>query len=514
MANLEQYYLPQQDANKTGLTELEVLNIIKDQLQGKQNIIRTGSGGQVFVADKTGIRLGSGTFSSAPFRVDMSGNLTATSATITGTITATAGTIGGFTIGATTITATNLTLTSGAANTANITVGTGSTAGGLNSASVGGDIAIWAGSTFADRATAPFRVSAAGALVATSATVNGSAISANDVFGSGFDGDATISVNTSLTKDTFYNDLTITSSSTLNTSGYRLFVKGTLTINAGSRIAFNGNNGTNGGTATDRFGAAGGAGGSALAAGTLNGSIAGQTGAAGGNGGTTGAGANGSTGSTGTTIATSFAAAFSQVGGVGGAGGTGSGGGGGSGGTAGTTGSITASVTRPYSAALGVLMLDIYSGATPLFFNYNGNAGGASGGGGGGGSGPTNSQGGGGGGGGNGSNGGTVMVAARIIVNAGSIQAVGGNGGTGGNGSPSTVGDCGGGGGGGGGSPGAGGIIVLIYSSLTGAGTVSVAAGTVGARGNGAAGNGTGTAGSDGVAAAAGAAGGSISLPV
>ena len=72
-----------------------------------------------------------------------------------------------------TLTATNLVITSGAANTANITVGTGATAAGLNSPAAGSDIAFWAGSTFANRATAIYRVTAAGALVATSATITG-----------------------------------------------------------------------------------------------------------------------------------------------------------------------------------------------------------------------------------------------------------------------------------------------------------------------------------------------------
>lgn len=67
-------------------------------------------------------------------------------------------TIGSFTLAATTISATNLVLTSGAANVANISVGTGSNLGGLNSGNGATDIAFWAGDTFANRATAPFRV--------------------------------------------------------------------------------------------------------------------------------------------------------------------------------------------------------------------------------------------------------------------------------------------------------------------------------------------------------------------
>ncbi len=75
--------------------------------------------------------------------------------------TASGATVGGWDIG-TTISATNITLNPGAANTANITVGTGSTAGGLNSAAVGTDVIFWGGNTFANRASAPFRVLANG----------------------------------------------------------------------------------------------------------------------------------------------------------------------------------------------------------------------------------------------------------------------------------------------------------------------------------------------------------------
>jgi hypothetical protein len=107
----------------------------------------------------------------APFRVTAGGALTATS-----------GTVGGWTLGSSSLTSTNIALTSGAANTANVLVGTGATAGGLNSAAAGGDIAIWSGSTHANRATAPFRVTAAGALVATNATITGAVTATSGSF--------------------------------------------------------------------------------------------------------------------------------------------------------------------------------------------------------------------------------------------------------------------------------------------------------------------------------------------
>lgn len=58
-----------------------------------------GQGDAVFIADANGIYLGDASYAGAPFRVDMSGNLYAESAQITGLINATSGTIGGFTIG-------------------------------------------------------------------------------------------------------------------------------------------------------------------------------------------------------------------------------------------------------------------------------------------------------------------------------------------------------------------------------------------------------------------------------
>lgn len=149
--------------------------------------LSSGSGANTVGLDTGGtnpaIYAGSATPDSAPFRVTQAGALTATSATITGSVTATSGTIGGWTIGATTLSATNITLTSGAANAANITVGTGTASAGLNSASIASDIVFWAGSTFANRTTAPFRVDADGDLTATSAVITGSITATSGAIG-------------------------------------------------------------------------------------------------------------------------------------------------------------------------------------------------------------------------------------------------------------------------------------------------------------------------------------------
>jgi hypothetical protein len=50
-------------------------------------------------------------------------------------------------------------------------------------------------------------------------------------YGSGFDGNVVISTNTSLSRDMYYNNLTINSGIHLNTNGFKVFVKDTLTLN-------------------------------------------------------------------------------------------------------------------------------------------------------------------------------------------------------------------------------------------------------------------------------------------
>ena len=63
--------------------------------------------------------------------------------------------------------------------------------------------------------------------------------SPSHIFGSGEDGTVTISVNTTLTEDKYYLDLTVDATKTLNTAGYRVFVQrnlylyGTIGMTAG-----------------------------------------------------------------------------------------------------------------------------------------------------------------------------------------------------------------------------------------------------------------------------------------
>ena len=53
------------------------------------NALRVGTGARTFKADESGIWLGGNTWASAPFRVDMSGNVTATSASFPNLVTLT-----------------------------------------------------------------------------------------------------------------------------------------------------------------------------------------------------------------------------------------------------------------------------------------------------------------------------------------------------------------------------------------------------------------------------------------
>ena len=115
------------------------------------------------VADATGagvaIYAGDDVPANADFRVTANGALTATSATITGSVTSTSGAIGGWTIDSTTL---KNSATSGASRV------------GLVSNATGTGVAIYAGSDTV--ASAPFRVTAAGALTSTSGAIGGWAI--------------------------------------------------------------------------------------------------------------------------------------------------------------------------------------------------------------------------------------------------------------------------------------------------------------------------------------------------
>lgn len=351
--------------------------------------------------------------------------------------------------------------------------------------------------------------------------VNGSLISNNDIYGDGSDGNVTISVNTTLAADKYYNNLTVNSGFTLNASGYRVFVKGTLTTVGTGAIKNVGGNGGNGADGTaDGNPSAGGTSGAAAGAGFF---LSGQAGAAGGGGGPAhdagGASGNGTIGGTGS-AQTNALGSNGKTGAAGGTGGVSSDAtsnvAGGTAGGAGPAGTATAGSSVPRTSAELILMRD-FAQTTPPKFATNAGSGGSGGGSGGGAPAGGSPGGGGGGGGGAGGSGGILLICARAIVHAGSISANGGNGGNGGAGaSPGAKTQDGGGAGGGAGSGGNGGVIAMIYSTLTGSGTITTTGGSAGVVGSGGAAGGDAgtTAGSAGAAGTAGASGTTYTLIV
>ena len=449
--------------------------------------------------------------------------------TIVGTITATAGTIGGFNIGADYI--------RDAANS----FGMASTVTG------GDDVRFWAGDTFANRATAPFRVTEAGAAHFENVVIGGTTIqyvitnSGIFSYGDGSDGAATFDGSSTpagssksgsdytLTRDVYYTNATLSTGVTLNPAGYRIFGTGVLTLNGTAIIKRNGNAGGAGGTPAAGRVSSGdirGTPGAALADGYLKGSVAGSYGAGDLNSGcgqgadTSNNAVNGAVGSVGTNTTNS-------IGSNGSAGSSGGNGGNyvtsigvnksnSTSGAGATGGTATASNVKLIANWHLATLLDVSaSGSTVKFDNSaSGGGGGAGGGGGCSSSGGSNGSGGtGGGGGGSGSSGGIVAIYFRSIIIGASaaIQANGGNGGAGGNGSAGLASSgnisAGGGGGGGGGAGGNGGQIILVYNVLSNSGSITVNGGTGGAGGSGGVGAAIGGGNSPGATGSSGTAG-------
>lgn len=283
--------------------------------------------------------------------------------------------------------------------------------------------------------------------------VNDTVLSNQDVFGDGTDGDVTIaSGTTTLTSDMYYNNLTISSGAILETAGYRIFVKGTLT-NAGT-IRRNGNNGGNGGNgANPTGGGSAGTGATALSNGTIYGSVAGSNGGTGG-----GTGSQGNAGTDGVDETESIG-----VNGV-----RGGHGGGNTLDAYGAAGTITETIQPVRNSVFALLMREFSSDNTVKYIKGSAGSGGGEGG--------FNY---GGGGGGSGTPGGIILLVAKKIVNSGTIQTNGGNGGNGGNALSSS------GFGGGGGGGGSGGVLFIIYQKLTNTGTIQSAGGSGGDAGTG-----------------------------
>jgi len=274
------------------------------------------------------------------------------------------------------------------------------------------------------------------------------AIQSDGWFGHGIDGDLTTVGDVTLTRDTFYNNLTIGAGHNVKPAGFHLYVLNTLTIAATGSINDDGGAST-GATAGLGLGARGALG--ALAGAGGNGSAGGTVGSIGNN-------------SNSCTVNASF---VSPTGGAGGAGGANAGG------NPGTANSYSTQINL--NTVWPCITLGHIWGRGGSPSTLNGGSGG-----GGGGSSTAGTTGGGGGGGGGG-----VWVAAKNIANSGRISANGGNGGN-------ASGGANGGGGGGGG----GGYVVVMYQSGT-LGSVTASGGTGGTPvGTGVA----GTAGNAGIA--------------
>ena len=252
-------------------------------------------------------------------------------------------------------------------------------------------------------------------------------------YGDGSDGDVTLAIATSLTRDVFYENLTIDPGIRLNLAGRRLYVRRTLTLGDGSIISNNGSDGqdyTGGGTE-----ALGGAG-------ALGFTVGG--GGAGGDANSGIAPAPAPSGDDGTPTP------YLGYSGAGGAGGVGSPGGFEQGGGSGAPAAGTPNNERPtFVAAMHTGQMGENNAGTYRPFMM---AGGAGGGAGGAGSGFTVTDGLGGAGGGGG---GVALVCARTIVGptapagAAFIEALGGDGGRDSNAIVAPQGGAGGGGAGG-----------------------------------------------------------------
>lgn len=303
------------------------------------------------------------------------------------------------------------------------------------------------------------------------------------VFGSGSDGALSISSGTTtLTRDMYYTNLTISSTGKLNTAGYKIYVSGILDLTAAGAGAIqnNASAGTNGGVSAGGGGAA---------------SVTGANGTT-----TLPFGPGGSTGGAGTTTiggtpSNGTGANVGQGGpsGNGGNGGTGSSGAGGTGGS-----SVNASGGVPFIRF--AVDLNRGTGGTGSPASFNGGSGG-SGGGGGGGDGSLGAGAGGGGGGGQ-----TMYIAAQNVkTNGAAASAIQCQGGAGGNGANIAAGSRGGGGGAGGGG---GGWIYFLYGNKLDAAATNLFDVSGGQGGSG----GNGTNASGGAGGGAGGGGGRITL--
>jgi hypothetical protein len=191
-------------------------------------------------------------------------------------------------------------------------------------------------------------------------------------FGDGSNTDVTRTVDGTLVRDMYYNNLTINDGVKLNTANFKIFVRGTLNLNSTGSIVNPGNNGGNGSNGGIGAGGSGGAGGAALSQGS-NGKnfIAGIGGSTGGNSVADGAGSSSAPVSAGGNETNSVVPMAANAGVAGGGGGAASGnsGGGGNPGNfaAGTAAASTAAAGNPPLDYMSIRSLKVIgSGLTPI----------------------------------------------------------------------------------------------------------------------------------------------------
>lgn len=291
------------------------------------------------------------------------------------------------------------------------------------------------------------------------------------LFGSGNDGNLTISSGTTtLTRDTYYDTVTISGTAQLNTGGFGLYCRVLDLTNAPQfAVNRNGNNGTNSASGT------GGAAGGTLSQVTFV-TAANQ------------AGTNGATGTTGAGTQGGLPANLSV--GIGGAGGGSGAGGAGTGGAGGGAGAGNSVVTRYWTEQVNTATL--FRGGTAVS-PASGGRGGSSG------AGDGSAQFGRGGGGSGSGAGACIIFCDELIVDntttaAGAISASGGNGGNGATAGGNNIGGGGGAGGGG------GGCVYLVVGTVKGTKTnlLQASGGNGGNGGNALGGTGTGGGGGAG----------------
>jgi len=299
-----------------------------------------------------------------------------------------------------------------------------------------------------------------------------------NVYSDGSDGNVTISVPTTLSRDMYYNNLILTGANDVDCNGYKVFAN-SLTRNAGSTAKLK-NNGTAGTAGTDGTnGAAGAAGAAGLGApgNTLPPGVDGQAGAAGTRR-TIAGSQDGNSGTAGTAKTETLTASAGGSGGRGGnnnAFGTNSG----AGGLAGPGGSATQTKVFPRSfmtLSLAYIKGTVWTITIPNSGSGSGSSGGVSC------DGANNVASG--GTGGSGGSGGMLFVAARSIVDLGTgtmFQAVGGAGGAAGN--SYAAGGTSGGNASAGSGGGSGGHIIRVSTTITGAAPTDVSGGAAGANG-------------------------------